>query len=106
MEKLRTIEQKIAWELLQHPQTRESDWILMLRLYQDFYGVKATTSFSAVCLMHEEAGLPTFESVTRLRRKLQEKDPKAYGSSRKTARLRHDREVDMYDYVQGNDLNV
>ena len=102
MEELRNIEQKIAWELIHHPQTRGDDWLLMMRLYQDFYGIKATTSFTSVCLMHSEAGLPTFESVTRLRRKLQEKDPEMYGASKRARQLRHEREVEMYDYVQGN----
>ena len=66
---LKTIEQKVLYELENFPQTRQSDKVLVTALYMDFYGVTAGTPF--VDVIHGK--FPNYESIGRVRRKIQEK---------------------------------
>lgn len=100
---LKRIEDMVAYELDNSSSCRNSDWFLIMQVYRDFYDVDPTTSFYEICLMHETKKIPTFESITRLRRKLQEKDPKRYGASGRTTRLRHTLEVKFYDFLKENE---
>ena len=99
MEKLTTIEQKIRHELEIRPECRESDWALMFHLYLDFYGIDSKSTFFDVCVMHNQMDLPSPESISRLRRKVQEHNPELR-SEDQVREWRKDREIEMYDYVQ------
>lgn len=67
-EELKTIEQKVLWELEHNPTTRDSDKILAVSFYSDFYGLTDTTPFVDVML----AKIPNYETIGRCRRKIQE----------------------------------
>lgn len=67
-EELKTIEQKVLWELEHNPATRESDKILAVSFYSDFYGLTDTTPFVDVMI----AKVPNYETIGRCRRKIQE----------------------------------
>lgn len=67
-EELKTIEQKVLWELENNPSTRDSDRNLVTAVYMDFYGMTEVTPF--VDVMYSK--LPSYESIGRARRKIQE----------------------------------
>ena len=100
---LKRIKDMVAWELERFPACKNSDWALIMRVYEDFYDVSPQTPFYTIAMMHDTKKLPTFESITRLRRKLQEEDPKKYGASGRTTRLRHTLEVKFYDFIKENE---
>jgi hypothetical protein len=59
--------------LLERPETRTDDYILVLEVYKHFISVEM--SFKTILEHHIELGLPSFASIVRSRRKLQEKYP-------------------------------
>ena len=67
-EELKTIEQKVLYELENCPMTRNSDKILVSMVYMDFYNMTNETPFVDVML----SKLPNYESIGRARRKIQE----------------------------------
>jgi hypothetical protein len=67
-EELKTIEQKVLWELENNPSTRGSDKMLTMAVYMDFYNMTGTTPYVDVML----SKVPSYESIGRARRKIQE----------------------------------
>ena len=67
-EELKTIEQKVLWELENNPSTRDSDRMLTVAVYMDFYNMTGTTPYIDVMLSR----VPSYESIGRARRKIQE----------------------------------
>lgn len=67
-EDLKTVEQKVLWELENNPSTRESDKYLTTAVYMDFYNMTPDTSYVEV--MYSK--VPNYESIGRARRKIQE----------------------------------
>ena len=67
-EELKTIEQKVLWELENNPSTRNSDRMLTVAVYMDFYNMTGTTPYIDVMLSR----VPSYESIGRARRKIQE----------------------------------
>lgn len=92
---MKKYEDMIFLELKQHPETRNSDRLLALRIWQDFYGVSSWTPVSEVML---NENLPSVESLGRVRRKIQEKDESLRGTRRKE-KDRMDQQKKVLDYV-------
>ena len=67
-DELKTIEQKVLWELENNPSTRDSDRMLTVAVYMDFYNMTGTTPYIDVMLSR----VPSYESIGRARRKIQE----------------------------------
>ena len=67
-EELKTIEAKVLWELENNPNTRGSDKMLTVAVYMDFYNMTGTTPYVDVML----SKVPSYESIGRARRKIQE----------------------------------
>lgn len=67
-EELKTIEQKVLYELEKFPITRNSDKMLVTMVYMDFYNMTSETPFVDVM----SSKLPNYESISRARRKIQE----------------------------------
>lgn len=66
--------QPIVYEaLLTRPETRADDYILVLEVYKHY--ISAEMSLKTVLEHHIELGLPSFASILRARRRLQEKYP-------------------------------
>ena len=70
LKKLKTIEEKVEYLLEKYPQTRSSDKILLLNMYAIFYRVDIRSSCANICL---DDRLPDYGSVSRIRRKVQER---------------------------------
>lgn len=93
------VEQMVADELIRRPETRNSDELLTVFVYRDFFGI-GKEPFYKVMLTFKTMGAPSQETIGRCRRKLQEKHPKIYGSSDTATRRRKASEIEFYDYAK------
>ena len=100
MKELKTLEQKIACVMEDSEASRNDDWTLTWLIYHTFYGVGLSMPFVEVMNRHRDLGLPTPESIARIRRKLQEREPKKYGPASGIKEFRHQRDVMFYDYAK------
>ena len=73
MARIQKVQDLVFDILLDYPETRGNDFLLVLEVFKRF--TSATLSFEEVLRRHLEFGLPSFASVVRSRRKLQRKYP-------------------------------
>ena len=97
MNTLPTLESKIRPILSKYPWTRDSDKELALILWRDFYGVAPWTPIEDV-LRNDK--LPSIETIGRVRRKIQEREPGMRGLKR----LRKEAEKDFRKYAKTDTL--
>lgn len=71
MDKLKKVKDMVVFELENRPETRDSDRVLILKVYEDFFGIKNEPFFEV--LMRDD--VPNFESIRRCRAKVQEVRP-------------------------------
>ena len=100
MNELKTLEQKIENILMRSLSSRSDDWLLTWNVYHYFYGIGYGASFAEVMNRHRELGLPTPESIARIRRKVQERNPKKYAPTEDVAEFRRQRDIEFYDYAK------
>lgn len=87
--------QPIVYEaLITRPETRTDDYILVLEVYKHFISVEM--SFNTVLEHHIELGLPSFASIVRARRKLQEKYPELINETAAVMREAEQKEYKAY----------
>lgn len=67
------IEDLVKEILIKNPKTRNDDFELIAEYYYQLCPEILNMKFSYVFLGHKELGLPSFESITRARRKVQAK---------------------------------
>ena len=82
MAKISIIEPLVEKAIRESVVAREDNYILYIMVLENYIDVDKI-SFKDVCLHHVELGIPSLESVTRCRRKLQEKYPELVGKNRK-----------------------
>lgn len=68
MDKLKKVKDMVLFELENRPETRDSDRVLISKVYEDFFGIKNEPFFEV--LMRDD--VPNFESIRRCRAKVQE----------------------------------
>lgn len=97
--KLKNLENIVLEVLKTQPLTRSDDFHLVLRVYQQL-NEKAVTKelFCEIMLYHNEYGLPSFESITRARRKVFEKYPEL--KPKKITELRAEKEKEFKEYAK------
>lgn len=71
MAKISKVEPLVYEALVNNPVTRADDFILILEVMRHF--VSEQMPLESVLTHHKELGLPSFASIIRIRRKLQEK---------------------------------
>lgn len=71
MEQLKKVKDMVVFELENRPETRDSDRVLIQKVYEDFFGIKDEPFFDV--LMRDD--VPNFESIRRCRAKAQEVRP-------------------------------
>lgn len=71
MDKLKKVKDMVLFELENRPETRDSDRVLISKVYEDFFGIKNEPFFEV--LMRDD--VPNFESIRRCRAKVQEVRP-------------------------------
>ena len=82
MDSLKTIEGKVKSVLQKNEDARNDDMVLYLALCNLYLKDAGTMPLAEIMTRHKELGLPSFESVGRTRRKLQEKYPELLGNTR------------------------
>ena len=87
MRNLKTIEKKVKTILEKNTDARNDDMVLYLALCNICLKDAGAMPLAEIMTQHKYLGLPSFESVSRTRRKLQAKYPELAGS-RPTQKLR------------------
>lgn len=100
MENLRTIEQKVRAVLEQDVDARNDDMTLYVRICDTYVKGVSRQPFETVMLQYRLLGLPNFESVSRIRRKLQAEVSELSGSAR-TQQTRQEQERVYRNYAKG-----
>ena len=93
---IKTIEGKVERVLRQHPATRSNDRLLVVAFYDEYYGVFNEPFW----LVMSRSDLPSTESITRCRRKIQERD-ETLRANKHIDRKRIDRQLDFIEYAEG-----
>lgn len=76
--KLKEIETRVQMLLFENAKLRADDYLLFAEYINKYYPRLAAIPLHEVLTNHFERGLPSFESVTRARRKAQERFPELY----------------------------
>lgn len=98
MARIMRVQPLVYKALVDHPETRTDDFILVLEVLKNF--VTAEMRLETVLEHHAELGIPSFASIIRIRRKLQKKHPELVNE--KTAEMRLVAEQDYRDYALNN----
>lgn len=96
--KIKKTEEMVKEALEFYPSTREDDFILIGSVYEMINKDFIRYPLSTIIEHHVELGLPSIETITRARRKLQRKYPDLMGS-KQIKKLRKDREIEFYQYA-------
>lgn len=79
--------------LIKSPKARNSDAYLYYKVIEKLNRGSSNKPFKEVLFNLEEMGLPLYDTVTRARRKIQEKNPELQGDERVTKRRKENEEV-------------
>ena len=101
MSRLKVLELKIRKLLVSIPETRNDDNVLIYNFLKEYYNVDQL-SISDLLLRGKQLGIPSFESITRCRRKIQETSP-YLRCTEKIDKIRYTHTCQMRDYLEGYD---
>ena len=97
MSKIKIIEPLVKSILEKYEEARKDDFFLVAEVYYSLVPEVADCSFTSVMLAHKEFKLPSFEGITRARRKLQREYEDLRASEEvQTARLNETKEYIDY----------
>lgn len=99
MQKLKTIEDKVRAILKKDEEARNDDMVLYLKVCNSYFKDAGAMTFAEVMSQYRYLGLPSFESVGRIRRKLQAEHPELLGSVR-IQKIRAKQEQDYRRYAK------
>ena len=94
MARIVKVEPLVKSALVNYPETRGDDYVLILKVLETF--VTPTLSLDAVFKNHVILGIPSLETITRCRRKLQALDPSL--RDEKAEKIRAEEEVEFRYY--------
>lgn len=94
MARIIKIEPLVKQVLIDEPQTRSDDYLLILKVLETF--VTPTLSLDAVFKNHVILGIPSLETITRCRRKLQAIDPNLRDEKASSIRASEEEEFRKY----------
>lgn len=95
--KLLTTEQIVENVLREQEETRSDDFLLVYAVYNQLNSkVSAMDSFSYVMSQHKELGLPSWATITRVRRKVFERYPDL--KPEKITEIREEKEEEFIEY--------
>lgn len=95
MARIQNVQPLVYKALVDKPETRTDDFILVLEVLKNF--ITAEMRLETVLEHHTELGIPSFASILRSRRKLQRKYPELV--NKKAAEMRAEAEKDYIDYA-------
>lgn len=100
MSKVNIIENIVKGVLERHPITRDDDFILVAFVYNAISeGRTNCISFNSTMANHRNMGLPSMESITRARRKLQN-EYEELRATESMRRIRRKEEQDFREYLK------
>lgn len=82
--------------LIENSKTRDDDMYLYSVFCAKFYLIKPDETFYQVMLTAKSRGLPSYESISRARRKVQEKEPDLSGKRRNLRKKEEEVYRDFY----------
>lgn len=94
--KLSKVKEMVRFELENRPETRNNDRLLIVKVYEDYFGIKNEPFFDV--LMRDD--VPNFESIRRNRAAIQRNEPNLRASET-VQELRFDREQVYFDFFGG-----
>ena len=94
-DRLRNLTQKVWWCLDRYPETRADDRELVKVLYDEFYSVWNEPFY----MVMNRKDLPTFESIGRCRRKIQEEN-EDLRADKETENIRLEAQIDFIEYAR------
>lgn len=95
--KIYEVENIVLRALEEHPETRKDNFILYIDVLKNFVDIRHSLLY--VFENHVELGIPSLESITRCRRKLQEKHPELRNAQ--AVEIRKDKEKEFIEYSKG-----
>lgn len=94
MAKIKTVEPLVMTALKEEPKTRGDNFFLYIAVLKNFIDPKM--SLEAVCENHKTLGIPSLESITRCRRKIQEQNPELRDAAADKVRAEEEQEFIEY----------
>lgn len=96
MKELTRVKEMVRFELENRPETRNNDRLLIVKVYEDYFGIKNEPFLDV--LMRDD--VPNFESIRRNRAAIQREEPSRRADGR-VQELRFDREQVYFDFFGG-----
>lgn len=94
MARIKKVQKLVHNALVDNPVTRTDDFLLVLEVLRNF--VTTEMSLETVLEHHIELGVPSFESISRARRKLQAKYPELVNETAAQIRAQEEKEFRAY----------
>ena len=98
MARIQKVQPLVYNALVDNPETRTDDFILVLEVLKNF--VTPEMRLETVLEHHRELGIPSFASILRSRRKLQRKYPELVNET--AAKIRAEEEREYKEYALNN----
>ena len=95
MSKIYEVEPIVESALVENPETRDDNFLLYAVVLEKYIDVKMP--MVEVFKNHKSLGIPSLETITRCRRKLQERNPKLAGN--RSRKARDAEKGEMVDYA-------
>lgn len=95
MERIKNVQPLVYKALLEKPETRKDDFLLVLEVFKNF--ISTDMPLETVLLYHKMLGVPSFASIIRIRRKLQKKYPELENKS--TVKMREGAKTEYKAYA-------
>ncbi len=100
MGKILKTEEKVRQILVHNPETRNDDNLLIYEFLREYFDID-NLSIKELLLNGRQLGIPSFETITRVRRKIQECSP-YLKSTEKIDKIRYKQEKKFTDYALGD----
>lgn len=91
-----SLENVVYTVLVKNKECRKDDFILVLEVIREYCPPLVDMKIKDVFLEHKEFGLPSFESITRARRKIQKLHPELVDYYTKKSRNQLEKEYKTY----------
>ncbi len=101
MGRLNVLENKVRKILVSYPETRNDDNVLIYQYLKEYHDIDLI-SVKDLFLNGRKLGIPSFESITRCRRKIQEHSP-YLRCTEKIDKIRYTHTLKIRDYLEGKD---
>jgi hypothetical protein len=94
MAKIKKVQPLVYEALVNNPETRGDDFLLIYEVLKHF--VTPEFSLESVLKHHVELGIPSFASIIRIRRKIQENNPELEDEKKREIRNQEQEEFKAY----------